>query len=83
MTGYSQTLNKIQWAQTFCAVNFPGYRLSVQSDRALYYKAFKFHNNPGRSEILAHIQTGPGVHPASCTMSTGSFPVVKVAGAWC
>ena len=23
------------------------------------------------------IQTGPGVYPASCTMGTGSFPVVK------
>ena len=23
------------------------------------------------------VQTGPGTHPASCTMGTGSFPVVK------
>ena len=23
------------------------------------------------------VQTGPGVHPASCTMDTGSFPGVK------
>ena len=23
------------------------------------------------------VQTGPGAHPASCTMGTGSFPVVK------
>jgi hypothetical protein len=23
------------------------------------------------------VQTGPGAHPASCTMDTGSFPVVK------
>jgi hypothetical protein len=27
----------------------------------------------------APIQTGPGAHPASCTMGTGSFPGVKVA----
>jgi hypothetical protein len=25
-------------------------------------------------------QTGPGVHPASCTMGIGSFPVVKRPG---
>jgi len=25
----------------------------------------------------AHVQTGPGAHPASCTMGTGSFPEVK------
>jgi len=28
------------------------------------------------------VQTGPGAHPAYCTMGTGSFPVVEVAGAW-
>jgi len=28
------------------------------------------------------VQTGPGTHPGSCTMGTGSFPGVKVAGAW-
>ena len=27
-------------------------------------------------------QTGPGAHPASCKMGTGSFPGVEVAGAW-
>ena len=29
----------------------------------------------------APIQTGHGVHPASCTIGTGSFPGVKAAGA--
>jgi len=24
-----------------------------------------------------HVQTGPGAHPASCTMGTGSLPGVK------
>ena len=28
------------------------------------------------------IQTGPGAHPASCTMGTDSFPGVEAAGAW-
>ena len=29
------------------------------------------------TRFSAPVQTGPGVHPASCTMSTGSFPGVK------
>jgi hypothetical protein len=27
-----------------------------------------------------HVQTGPGAHPASCKMGTGSFPGVKRPG---
>jgi len=34
-------------------------------------------------DFSAPVQTGPGVHPASCTMGTGSFPGYRVAGAWC
>jgi hypothetical protein len=30
----------------------------------------------------APVQTGPGAHPASCTMGTGSFLGGKAAGAW-
>jgi len=26
------------------------------------------------------VQTGPGAHPASCTMGTGSYPGGKVSG---
>jgi len=33
--------------------------------------------NPGRGEIFPPVQTGPGAHPASCKMGTGSFPGVK------
>ena len=29
------------------------------------------------SRFSAPVQTGPGAHPASCTMGTGSFPGVK------
>jgi hypothetical protein len=29
------------------------------------------------ARFSAPVQTGPGVHPASCTMGTGSFPGVK------
>jgi len=28
------------------------------------------------------VQTGPGAHPPSCTMGTGSFPAVEAAGVW-
>ena len=33
----------------------------------------------GRARFSAPIQTGPGAHPATCTMGTGSFPGVKSA----
>jgi hypothetical protein len=32
------------------------------------------------AKFFAHVQTGPGGHPASCTMGTGSFPEVKRPG---
>jgi hypothetical protein len=32
------------------------------------------------TRFFAHVQTGPGAHPASCTMGTGSFPGVKLPG---
>jgi hypothetical protein len=34
----------------------------------------------GGARFFAHVQTGPGAHPASCTMSTGSFLGVKRLG---
>jgi hypothetical protein len=30
-----------------------------------------------RSRFYSPVQTGPGAHPASCTMGTGSFPGVE------
>jgi hypothetical protein len=30
--------------------------------------------------FFSHVQTGPGAHPASYTMGTGSFPEVKRPG---
>ena len=32
------------------------------------------------SRFSAPVQTGPGAHPASCTMGTGSFPGVNRPG---
>jgi len=37
-------------------------------------------SNPGGGEIFRPIQPGPGAHPASYTMGTGSFPGVKRPG---
>jgi hypothetical protein len=35
---------------------------------------------PVEARFFAHVQTGPGAHPASCTTGTGSFPGVKRPG---
>ena len=32
---------------------------------------------PVGARFSAPVQTGPGAHPVSCTMGTGSFPGVK------
>ena len=32
------------------------------------------------ARFSAPVQTGPGAHPASCTMGTGYFPAVKRPG---
>ena len=34
-------------------------------------------SNLGEPRFSAPVQTGPEAHPASCTMGTGSFPVVR------
>ena len=36
--------------------------------------------NPVGVRFSAPVRTGPGVHPASCTMGTGSLPGVKRPG---
>ena len=35
---------------------------------------------PVGARLSAPVQTGPGAHPASCTIGTGSFPGVKRPG---
>jgi len=37
---------------------------------------------PVGTRFSAPVQTGPRAYPASCTVSTGSFPGVDAAGAW-
>ena len=44
-------------------------------------------DSPGIESLLgvrfsAHVQTGPGDHPASCTMGTGSFLGIKSGRGW-
>jgi len=41
---------------------------------SLIYSNYTFLSNPGGARFSAPVQTGPGAHPASCTMGTGSFP---------
>src|SRR5215468_2552293 len=35
---------------------------------------------PVEARFFTHVRTGPGAHPASCTMGTGSFLGVKRLG---
>jgi len=35
-------------------------------------------SNPSGGRFSAPVQTGPGAHPASCAIGTGSFPGVKI-----
>jgi hypothetical protein len=42
-----------------------------------FNKTFWNKKIPVGARFLAHVQTGPGAHPASCTMGTGSFLGVK------
>jgi len=39
-------------------------------------------SNPGGGRGFPPVKAGPGAHPASCTMGTGSFLGVEVARAW-
>jgi hypothetical protein len=60
-------------------VNFKGPgKLSRYSD---WLRAGRFGNRiPVSGRFIAQVQTGPGAHPVSCTMGTGSFPGVKRPG---
>jgi hypothetical protein len=52
--------------------------LSRYSD---WLRAGRFRDRiPVGARFIAHVQTGPGTHPAPCTMGTGSFPGVKWPG---
>jgi hypothetical protein len=52
----------------------PGSSLGIATD----YGLDGLGSNPSGDEIFCPVQTGPGAHPASCTIGTGSFPEGKV-----
>jgi hypothetical protein len=41
---------------------------------------YMFRAIPVGARFFTHVKTGPGAHPASCTMGTGSFPGVTRPG---
>jgi len=51
----------------------PGSSVGIATDYGLHGPG----SNPGEDEISPPVQTGPGAHPGSCKMVTGSFPGVK------
>jgi hypothetical protein len=54
-------------------INGPGSIVGIATDYGLDGPG----SNPIGDRISTPVQTGPGAHPASCTMGTGSFPWVK------
>ena len=71
----------------FCVKLIPGFCSSILGSRYIYSVpgpgslaciATSYGlDGPGGGEISAPVQTGPGVHTASCTMGTGSLPGIK------
>jgi len=62
-TSYARTLH----------TSGPGSSVGIATDYGLDGPG----SNSGGDEIFPPVQTGPGAHPASCKMGTGSFPGVK------
>jgi len=52
-----------------------------RSGKKLHLRSLWF-LTPVGARFSAPVQTGPGAHPASYTMGTGSLPRGKSAGAW-
>jgi hypothetical protein len=81
-TGHTQKngavviVNTIKTAPFFCVC--PVYRRSWYSDSLRDGRSGD--RIPVEARFLAAVQTGTGVHPASYTMGTGSFPGVKRPG---
>jgi hypothetical protein len=67
--------NKHVWAITCCTTHKcgPGSSVGIVTDYGLDGPGIE----PQWGWDFLPVQTGPGAHPASCTMGTGSFPGVK------
>jgi len=64
------------WVNNFCfytKTSGPGSSVGIGTGYGLDGPG----SNPSGDEILPPVHTGPGAHPASCKMGTGSFPGVK------
>jgi hypothetical protein len=57
----------------FCVVSGPGSSVGIATGYGLDGPG----SNPGGETLSTPVQNGPGAHPVSCTMGTGSFPGVK------
>jgi hypothetical protein len=55
----------------------PGSSVGIATGYGLDGPGIEFHLG---ARFFAHVQTGPGAHPAFCTMGSGSFPGVKRPG---
>jgi hypothetical protein len=65
---FDECTEKVRWAGSSVGIA-TGYGLDGPGIESLVGVRF-----------FAHIQAGLGTHPASCTMGTGTFPVVKRPG---
>jgi hypothetical protein len=57
----------------------PGSSVGIETDYGLDGSGIE-KKIPVGARFFAHVQAGPGAHPASCTMGTGSFPGLKRPG---
>jgi len=56
------------------------HRIEVDRDSVLLQDGPSGDQIPRESKFSPHVQTGPGVHPSSYKMGTGSFPGVMWLG---
>ena len=63
-----------EYANTLCGQSGPGSAVGIATGYGLDGAGIE---SRWGARFSAPVQTGPGAHPASCTMVTGSFPGVK------
>jgi hypothetical protein len=73
MKAYEQPVTHNLFAVTIFDKGRPGSSVDIATDYGLDGPGIK--SRWGRD--FPPVQNGPGAHPASCTMGTGSFPAIK------